>query len=41
MSDVNVIGGKASGSANEVVLDVFNVGKINVLVVVVLVTGHG
>ena len=40
-SDVDFIGGKALGGANGVVIGVFDVGKMNVPVVLVLVTDHG
>ena len=40
-SDVNFIGGKARGGANGVVIGVFNVGKMDVPVVLVFVTDHG
>ena len=40
-SDVNFIGGKARGGANGVVIGVFDVGKVDVPVVLVFVTNHG
>ena len=40
-SDVDFIGGKAPGGANEVVIGVFNVEKMDVPVVLVFVTDHG
>ena len=40
-SDVNFIGGKARGGANGVVIGVFDVGKVDVPVVLVFVTDHG
>ena len=40
-SDVDLIGGKARGGANGVVIGVFDVGKIDVPVVLVFVTDHG
>ena len=40
-SDVNFIGGKARGGANAVVIGVFDVGKVDVPVVLVFVTDHG
>ena len=40
-SDVDFIGGKARGGANGVVISVFNVMKMDVPVVLVLVTDHG
>ena len=40
-SDVDFIGGKARGGANGVVIDVFDVGKMDVPVVLVFVTDHG
>ena len=40
-SDVDVIGGKARGGANGVVIGVFNMEKMNVSVVLVFVTDHG
>ena len=40
-SDVDSIGGKARGGANGVVIGVFDVGKMDVPVVLVFVTGHG
>ena len=40
-SDVDLIRGKARGCANGVVTGVFNVGKMDVPVVLVFVTDHG
>ena len=40
-SDVDFIGGKARGGANGVVIGVFDVGKVDVPVVLVFVTDHG
>ena len=40
-SDVNFIGGKARGGTNGVVIGVFDVGKMDVPVVLVFVTDHG
>ena len=40
-SDVDFIGGKSRGGANGVVISVFNVGKMDVPVVLVFVTDHG
>ena len=40
-SDVDFIGGKAHGGANGVVIGVFDVGKMDVPVVLVFVTDHG
>ena len=40
-SDVNFIGGKARGGANGVVIGVFDVGKVDIPVVLVFVTDHG
>ena len=40
-SDVDFIGGKARGGANGVVIGVFDVGKMDVPVVLVFVTDHG
>ena len=40
-SDVDFIGGKARGSANEVVIGVFDVGKMDAPVVLVFVIDHG
>ena len=40
-SDVDFIGGKARGGANGVVKSVFDVGKMDVPVVLVFVTDHG
>ena len=40
-SDVDFIGGKAPGGANGVVIGVFDVGKIDVPVVLVFVTDNG
>ena len=40
-SDVNFIGGKARGGANGVIIGVFDVGKVEVPVVLVFVTDHG
>ena len=40
-SDVDFIGGKARGGANGVVIGVFDVGKVDVPVVLVFVIGHG
>ena len=40
-SDVNFIGGKARGGANGVVIGVFDVGEVDVPVVLVFVTDHG
>ena len=40
-SDVDFIGGKARGGANGVVIGVFDVGKMDVPVVLVFVTVHG
>ena len=39
--DVDFIGGKARGGANGVVIGVFDVGKMDVPVVLVFVTDHG
>ena len=39
-SDVDFIGGKARGGANGVVIGVFDVGKMDVPVVLVFVTDH-
>ena len=38
---MDFIGGKASGGANEVVIGVFDVGKMDIPVVLVFVTDHG
>ena len=40
-SDVDFIGGKARGGANGVVIGVFDVGKVDIPVVLVFVTDHG
>ena len=40
-SDVDFIGGKARGGANGVVIGIFDVGKVDVPVVLVFVTDHG
>ena len=40
-SDVDFIGGKARGGANGVVIGVFDVGKMDVPIVLVFVTDHG
>ena len=40
-SDVDFIGGKARGGANGVVIGVFDVGQMDVPVVLVFVTDHG
>ena len=40
-SDVDFIGGKARGGANEVVIGEFGVGMMDVPVVLVFVTDHG
>ena len=40
-SDEDFIGGKARGGANGVVIGVFDVGKMDVPVVLVFVTDHG
>ena len=40
-SNVDFIGGKARGGANGVVIGVFDVGKMDVPVVLVFVTDHG
>ena len=40
-SDVDFIGGKARGGANGVVISVFDVGRMDVPVVLVFVTDHG
>ena len=40
-SNVDFIGGKARGSANGVVIGVFDVGKVDVPVVLVFVADHG
>ena len=40
-SDVNLIGGKAGGGANGVFIGVFDVGKVDVPVVLVFVTDNG
>ena len=40
-SDMDFIGGKARGGANGVVIGVFDVGKVDVPVVLVFVTDHG
>ena len=40
-SDVDFIGGKARGDANGVVIGVFDVGKMDVPVVLVFVTDRG
>ena len=40
-SDVDFIGGKARGGANGVVIGVFDVGKMDIPVVLVFVTDHG
>ena len=40
MSNVDFIGGEARGSANEVVIGVFDVGKMDVQVVLVFVADH-
>ena len=40
-SDVDFIGGKARGGANGVVIGVFDVGNMDVPVVLVFVTDHG
>ena len=40
-SDMDFIGGKAHGGANGVVIGVFDVGKMDVPVVLVFVTDHG
>ena len=40
-SDVNFIGGKARGGANGVAIGVFDVGKVDIPVVLVFVTDHG
>ena len=40
-SDVDFIGGKARGGANRVVISVFDVGKMDFPVVLVIVTDHG
>ena len=40
-SDVDFIGGKARGGASGVVIGVFDVGKVDVPVVLVFVTNHG
>ena len=40
-SDVDFIGCKARGGANGVVIGVFDVGQVDVLVVLVFVTDHG
>ena len=40
-SDVNFIGGKAGGGANGVVIGIFDVGKVDVPVVLMFVTDHG
>ena len=40
-SNVDFIGGKARGGANGVVIDVFDVGKMEVPVVLVFVADHG
>ena len=40
-SDVKFIGGKARGGANGVVISVFDVGKMDVPVVLVFVTDYG
>ena len=40
-SDVNFIGGKARGGANGVVICIFDVGKVDVPVVLVFVADHG
>ena len=40
-SDVDFIGGKTRGGANGVVIGVFDVGKMDVPVVLVFVTDHG
>ena len=39
--DVDFLGGKARGGANGVVIGVFDVGKMDVPVVLVFVTDHG
>ena len=38
---MDFIGGKARGGANGVVIGVFDVGKMDIPVVLVLVTDHG
>ena len=40
-SDVDFIGGKARGGANEVVIGLLDVGKMDVPVVLVFATDHG
>ena len=40
-SDMDFIGGEARGGANGVVIGVFDVGKVDVPVVLVFVTDHG
>ena len=40
-SDMDFIGGKTRGSANGVVIGVLDVGKVDVPVVLMFVTGHG
>ena len=40
-SDVDFIGGKARGGINGIVIGVFDVGKVDVPVVLVFVTDHG
>ena len=40
-SDVDFIGGKARGGANGAVIGIFDVGKVDVPVVLVFVTDHG
>ena len=41
VSDVDFIGGKAHGGANEVVIGAFDVGKMDAPVVLVFVTDRG
>ena len=41
MSNMDFIGGKARGSANGVVIGVFDVGKMGVPLVLVFVADHG
>ena len=38
---MDFVGGKARGGANGVVIGVFDVGKMDVLVVLVFITDHG